>query len=46
MMFNWYHLPFYRDFPEFWDYGAQHDQYLVSDGGDLQKRADLPCHLQ
>jgi beta-carotene ketolase (CrtO type) len=37
MMFNWYHLPFYRDFPEFWGYGAQHDQYLVSDGGIFRK---------
>jgi len=37
MMFNWYHLPYYRDFPEFWDYGAQHDQYLVSDGGIFRK---------
>jgi len=28
----WYHLPLYRDFPEFWDYGAQIDQHLCSDG--------------
>jgi len=28
----WYYAPLYRDFPEFWDYGAQTDQYLVSDG--------------
>jgi len=28
----WYYAPLYRDFPEFWDYGAQSDQYLVSDG--------------
>jgi len=27
-----YYLPIYRDFPEFWDYGAQWDQHLVSDG--------------
>ena len=26
-------LPLWRDFPEFWDYGAQIDQYLCSDGG-------------
>ncbi len=29
----WYYLPLYRDFPEFWDYGAQWEQYLCSDGG-------------
>lgn len=27
-----YYAPLYRDFPEFWEYGAQSDQYLVSDG--------------
>lgn len=29
----WYYAPLWRDFPEFWDYGGQWDQYLVSDGG-------------
>jgi phytoene dehydrogenase-like protein len=28
----WYYLPLWRDFPEFWDYGAKIDQYLVSEG--------------
>jgi len=28
----WYYAPIYRDFPEFWDYGAQWDQHLLSDG--------------
>jgi len=28
----WYYAPVWRDFPEFWDYGGQYDQYLVSDG--------------
>src|SRR5512136_550145 len=28
----WYYAPLYRDFPEFWEYGAQVDQYPVSDG--------------
>ncbi len=28
----WYYLPIYRDFPEFWEYGARIDQYKVSDG--------------
>ncbi len=28
----WYYLPLWRDFPEFWDYGAQIDQHLCSDG--------------
>lgn len=27
-----YYAPLYRDFPEFWEYGAQCDQYLVSEG--------------
>ncbi len=28
----WYYLPVWRDFPEFWEYGAQWEQYLCSDG--------------
>jgi phytoene dehydrogenase-like protein len=28
----WYYAPLWRDFPEFWNYGGQYDQYLVSDG--------------
>jgi beta-carotene ketolase (CrtO type) len=28
----WYYAPIYRDFPEFWEYGAQYEQYIVSDG--------------
>src|SRR4030043_1250905 len=28
----WYYAPIWRDFPEFWDYGAQWDQFLCSDG--------------
>jgi len=27
-----YYLPVYRDFPDFWDYGAIWDQHLVADG--------------
>lgn len=27
-----YYAPIYRDFPQFWDYGAQWDQYPVADG--------------
>lgn len=27
-----YYAPIYRDFPDFWDYGAQWEQYLCSDG--------------
>jgi len=27
-----YYLPVWRDFPEFWDYGAQWEQHLCSDG--------------
>lgn len=33
IMLPWYFAPLWRDFPEFWDYGGQYDQYLVSDGG-------------
>ena len=35
MTFPWYHLPFHRDFPEFWEYGAKRDQYLCASGGIL-----------
>jgi len=28
----WYYLPIWRDFPDFWDFGAQWDQHLCSDG--------------
>ena len=27
-----YYAPVWRDFPEFWDYGAQWDQHLCADG--------------
>jgi len=32
IMLPWYYAPIWRDFPEFWDYGGQIDQYLCSDG--------------
>jgi phytoene dehydrogenase-like protein len=32
IMLPWYYVPLYRDFPEFWEYGGQIDQYLCSDG--------------
>lgn len=32
LILPWYYAPLYRDFPDFWDYGGQYDQYLVSDG--------------
>lgn len=28
----WYYAPVWRDFPQFWDYGAQWEQHLCSDG--------------
>jgi phytoene dehydrogenase-like protein len=28
----WYYAPVWRDFPEFWEYGARWDQHLCSDG--------------
>lgn len=40
IMLPWYWTPVYRDFPEFWDYGAMIDQYRCSDGAiflDTQK---------
>jgi phytoene dehydrogenase-like protein len=32
MILPWYYTPVWRDFPEFWDYGAQWDQHTCSDG--------------
>jgi beta-carotene ketolase (CrtO type) len=32
IMLPWYYAPLWRDFPEFWEYGGQLDQYPVSDG--------------
>ncbi len=32
LMLPWYWAPLYRDFPEFWEYGGQYDQYPVSNG--------------
>jgi len=32
IMLPWYYSPVFRDFPQFWDYGAQWDQYLGADG--------------
>ena len=29
----WYYVPLWRDFPEFWDYGARIDQHVCSTGG-------------
>ncbi|MFN8626213.1 MAG: NAD(P)/FAD-dependent oxidoreductase [Candidatus Binatia bacterium] len=31
-IFPFYYAPIYRDFPEFWDYGARWEQHLCSDG--------------
>jgi len=33
----WYYLPVWRDFPEFWEYGAQIDQHLASDGASFRR---------
>jgi beta-carotene ketolase (CrtO type) len=33
----WYYLPVWRDFPEFWDYGAKIDQHLCTDGAVFRK---------
>ncbi len=32
MILPWYYLPIFRDFPMFWEYGAQWDQHLSCDG--------------
>lgn len=32
----WYYLPVWRDFPEFWEYGARIDQYPASDGASFR----------
>jgi beta-carotene ketolase (CrtO type) len=32
IMLPFYWTPLYRDFPDFWDYGARWDQHLCSDG--------------
>ncbi len=32
-----YYVPLWRDFPEFWDYGAKIDQHLCSDGAVFRK---------
>jgi len=37
----WYYVPLWRDFPEFWDYGAQLDQHVCSTGGVF--RNDQTC---
>jgi len=32
-----YYLPLWRDFPEFWEYGARIDQHLCTDGAIFRK---------
>ena len=32
ILLPWYYAPIYRDFPDFWEWGAQIDQYRCSDG--------------
>ena len=32
ILLPWYYAPLYRDFPDFWEYGGQIDQYPVSSG--------------
>jgi len=36
-----YYLPLWRDFPEFWDYGAKIDQHICADGAVFRK--DQTC---
>jgi len=35
MTLNTHFLPLYRDFPDYWDYGARMDQYRVSGGASF-----------
>jgi beta-carotene ketolase (CrtO type) len=32
ILLPWYYAPIYRDFPDFWEWGGQIDQYRCSDG--------------
>jgi len=36
----WYYAPVWRDFPEFWDYGAQWEQHTCSDGFVFKDKAN------
>jgi beta-carotene ketolase (CrtO type) len=36
----WYFAPMYRDFPEFWEYGAQLDQHICGSGAVFNKEQD------
>jgi phytoene dehydrogenase-like protein len=38
MILPWYYAPLLRDFPEFWEYGAQWDQHLSSNGMAFRDR--------
>jgi phytoene dehydrogenase-like protein len=40
MILPWYFLPILRDFPEFWEYGAQWDQHLSSNGMAFRDKED------
>ncbi len=35
-----YYIPLWRDWPEFWDYGAQLEQHVCSDGAVFRKNQD------
>ena len=36
----WYYAPLYRDFPDFWEYGAQLDQHICGSGAVFNKEQD------
>ncbi len=46
LILPWYCAPLYRDFPEFWEYGGQYDQYPVSRRHHLQGQRPVPHHIQ
>ncbi|MBM3132578.1 MAG: NAD(P)/FAD-dependent oxidoreductase [Chloroflexi bacterium] len=46
IMLPWYYAPIWRDFPEFWDYGGQIDEYLVSDGAVFRNNTCLAIYSE
>ena len=43
LLLPWYYAPLYRDFPDFWEFGGQVDQYPVAAGSSFQKNDTCLC---
>jgi beta-carotene ketolase (CrtO type) len=43
LLLPWYYAPLYRDFPEFWEYGGQVDQYPVGMGSVFLNSNNCLC---